>query len=168
MESNGRGVTRDGRRVAYGTGAGVKGEPGTAIPSTLFQLLHQGMPVALDLLAPVNASSRFQQQQVSRLRTLLAQARRCVRAADRVRAQLAPRECASRSCRGSRHTRRAAGDRAVSLLFPRLTPRTLGRLIATQGLRAERHLGPNPFDQWGVELGKLAGSVIPAVVAGTA
>ena len=59
MESNGKGVTRDGAPVDYPTGTVVWGEPGNNAQHSFFQLLHQGTArVAMDFIAPVNASSR--------------------------------------------------------------------------------------------------------------
>ena len=64
--------------------------------------------------------------------------------------------------------RRCPGNQPSStLLLPRLDPYRLGQLIAAlraQGLRPGRHLGINPFDQWGVELGKkLAARLLPGI-----
>jgi glucose-6-phosphate isomerase len=174
MESNGKSVTRDGQRVAYATGAPVWGEPGNNAQHSFFQLLHQGnATVALDLLAPVNASSRFQQQQDLALANCFAQAEAFAfgQPPEQVREQLAATGMQEPQLSQLAAHKTHAGDRAVSLLlFPRLTPRTLGRLIACYEHKVFVQSviwDINPFDQWGVELGKkLASSVAPAVVAG--
>jgi len=174
MESNGKSVTRDGRRVAYSTGAPVWGEPGNNAQHSFFQLLHQGnATVALDLLAPVNASSRFQQQQNLALANCFAQAEAFAfgQPLEQVRAQLAATGMHEPELSWLAAHKTHAGNRAVSLLlFPRLTPRMLGRLIACYEHKVFVQSviwDINPFDQWGVELGKkLASSVTPAVVAG--
>ena len=174
MESNGKSVTRDGRRVAYSTGAPVWGEPGNNAQHSFFQLLHQGnATLALDLLAPVNASSRFQQQQNLALANCLAQAEAFAfgQPTEQVRAQLAATGVREPELSWLAAHKTHAGNCAVSLLlFPRLTPRMLGRLIACYEHKVFVQSviwDINPFDQWGVELGKkLAGSVTPAVVAG--
>ena len=174
MESNGKSVTRDGRRVGYTTGAPVWGEPGNNAQHSFFQLLHQGnAAVALELLAPVNASSRFQQQQNLALANCFAQAEAFAfgQPLEQVRAQLAATGVHEPELSWLAAHKTHAGNRAVSLLlFPRLTPRMLGRLIACYEHKVFVQSviwDINPFDQWGVELGKkLASSVTPAVVAG--
>ena len=75
MESNGKGVTRDGVAVDYPTGTVIWGEPGNNAQHSFFQLLHQGTArLSMDFLAPVNASSRFQRQQDLALANCFAQA----------------------------------------------------------------------------------------------
>src|SRR5512138_1319055 len=75
MESNGKRTTLDGAPVEYDTGAVLWGEPGSNAQHSFFQLLHQGTArVALDFLAPVNASSPYQQQQNLALANCFAQA----------------------------------------------------------------------------------------------
>ena len=166
MESNGKSVTRNGQPVGYPTGTVVWGEPGNNAQHSFFQLLHQGTArVAMDFIAPVNASSRFQSSTISRSPT----------ASHRPR----PSRSARPSCRCGPTWRRRAppaeierllphkvhvGNRPSSLiLFPRLGPRTLGRLIAWYEHKVFVQSviwDVNPFDQWGVELGKkLAGSM---------
>jgi len=171
MESNGKSVTRDGRQVTHGTGTVVWGEPGNNAQHSFFQLLHQGTArVAMDFIAPVNASSRFQQQHDLALANCLAQAEAFAfgQTELQVQADLAakgtPEEDIARLLTHKVHV----GNRPSSLiLFPRLGPRTLGRLIAWYEHKVFVQSviwDVNPFDQWGVELGKkLAGSMAPAV-----
>jgi glucose-6-phosphate isomerase len=152
MESNGKRTTLGGAAVEYDTGAVLWGEPGSNAQHSFFQLLHQGTAnVALDFLAPVNASSPYQQQQNLALANCFAQAQAFAFG----QAEVPPHKI-------------HPGNRPSSIvLFPRLGPKTLGRLIAlyehkvfTQSVIWDI----DAFDQWGVELGKqLASSLAPLV-----
>jgi glucose-6-phosphate isomerase len=171
MESNGKRVTVAGEAVDYDTGAVLWGEPGSNAQHSFFQLLHQGTAhVALDFLAPVNASSRFQEQQNLALANLFGQATAFAfgQTEEQIRTDLSAKGAAEAEIARLIPHKLHVGNRPSSvLLFPRLGPKTLGRLIAlyehnvfTQGVI----WGINSFDQWGVELGKkLAESVAPAV-----
>jgi len=173
MESNGKSVTRVGTAVDYPTGTIIWGEPGNNAQHSFFQLLHQGTTrCSMDLLAPVNASSRFQKQQDLALANCFAQAEAFAfgQTLAQVRADLqASGEGAQDIDRLAPH-KVHAGNRACSLiLFPRLEPRSLGRLLAWYEHKVYVQSviwDVNPFDQWGVELGKkLAGPMVPAIEA---
>jgi glucose-6-phosphate isomerase len=171
MESNGKSVTIDGQPVSYDTGAVIWGEPGSNAQHSFFELLHQGTArVAMDFLAPVNASSQFQQQQDLALANCFAQIQAFAfgQTADQITAELKAKNVADAEIARLIPHKLHPGNRPCSLLlFPRLGPKTLGRLIAlyehnvfTQGVI----WGINSFDQWGVELGKkLADTLAPAV-----
>jgi glucose-6-phosphate isomerase len=171
MESNGKSVTRDGHPVDYPTGTVVWGEPGNNAQHSFFQLLHQGTArVALDFIAPVQASSRFQGQHDLGLANCLAQAEAFAfgQTGLQVRNDLAAKGTAADEIARLEPHKVHAGNRPSSvILFPRLGPRTLGRLIAWYEHKVFVQSvvwDVNPFDQWGVELGKkLAGSMAPAV-----
>ncbi len=173
MESNGKSVTRDGRPVACDTGTVVWGEPGNNAQHSFFQLLHQGTArVAMDFIAPVNASSRFQQQYDLALANCFAQAEAFAfgQTEEQVRADLMSKGVSAEEIARLVPHKVHAGNRPSSLiLFPKLGPRTLGRLIAWYEHKVFVQSviwDINPFDQWGVELGKkLAGSMAPAVRA---
>jgi glucose-6-phosphate isomerase len=175
MESNGKSVTRDGHPVDYPTGTVVWGEPGNNAQHSFFQLLHQGTArVAMDFLAPVGASSRFQRQHDLALANCLAQAEAFAFGQTEVQVR---RDLASKGVAGDEIARLEphkvhVGNRPSSvILFPRLGPRALGRLIAWYEHKVFVQSviwDVNPFDQWGVELGKrLAGSMAPAVEQAT-
>jgi glucose-6-phosphate isomerase len=174
MESNGKSVTRDGAPVGYATGNVVWGEPGNNAQHSFFQLLHQGTArVALDFLAPVNGSSRFHKQQDLALANCFAQAEAFAfgQTAEQVRADLLAKGSAPGEVERLVPHKVHAGNRPSSLiLFPRLGPRTLGRLIAwyEHKVYVQSVLWDvNPFDQWGVELGKkLATSMTRPVQTG--
>jgi glucose-6-phosphate isomerase len=171
MESNGKSVTRAGHPVGYPTGSIVWGEPGSNAQHSFFQLLHQGTAqVALDFLAPVQASSRFQAQQDLALANCFAQAEAFAfgQTELQVREDLTSRGASEESIKVLLPHKVHVGNRPSSLIvFPRLGPRTLGRLIAWYEHKVFVQSviwDVNPFDQWGVELGKkLAGSMAPAV-----
>ncbi len=169
MESNGKSVTRAGAPVAMATAPVIWGEPGTNGQHAFFQMLHQGADVVpVDFLVaaqPVAADARHhdllfanclaQSEALMRGRTL-EEARDLLRAQgldEAEAARLAPHKV-------------FAGDRPSStLLYRRLDPRTLGRLIALYEHKVFVQSvvwDINPFDQWGVELGKeLCGRLAP-------
>ena len=171
MESNGKRTTLDGTPVDYDTGPVIWGEPGSNAQHSFFQLLHQGTAsVALDFLAPVNGSSPWQPQQNLALANCFAQAQAFAfgQTPEQVRADLTAKGLPAEEIERLIPHKVHPGNRPSSiLLFRRLGPKTLGRLIAmyehsvfTQSVI----WGINAFDQWGVELGKkLAESVAPAV-----
>ena len=147
MESNGKGVDREGRTAGYATCPVVFGAEGTPAQHSFMQLLHQGpQPVAADFIdVSVNAALSAN-----------AQAQADALAHGTGHAGLATGEAALPP------HRRHPGNRPSSILkFRAFTPRDLGRLLAlyehkvfTQGVL----WNINSFDQWGVELGKqLAG-----------
>jgi glucose-6-phosphate isomerase len=171
MESNGKCVTRDGEPVEWDTGPVLWGEPGSNAQHSFFQLLHQGTArVALDFIAPVNASSEYQGQQNLALANCFGQAQAFALgySADEVHAELTARGMNAATIDRLKSHKIHPGNRPSSLLlFPRLGPKTLGKLIAlyehkvfVQGVI----WGINSFDQWGVELGKkLADSLVPSL-----
>jgi glucose-6-phosphate isomerase len=171
MESNGKSVTRDGHAIDYPTGNVVWGEPGNNAQHSFFQLLHQGTArVAMDFIAPVNASSRYQNQHDLALANCFAQAEAFAfgQTELQVRDDLAAKGTAEDEIERLMPHKVHVGNRPSSLvLFPRLGPRTLGRLIAWYEHKVFVQSvvwDVNPFDQWGVELGKkLANSMAPAV-----
>jgi glucose-6-phosphate isomerase len=171
MESNGKRTMLDGTPVDFDTGAVLWGEPGSNAQHSFFQLLHQGTArVALDFLAPVNASSPYQQQQNLALANCFAQAQAFAfgQTEDQVRADLSAKGLPESEIARLVPHKIHPGNRPSSIvLFPRLGPKTLGRLIALYEHKVFTQSviwGINAFDQWGVELGKkLADSLAPAI-----
>ncbi len=154
MESNGKSVRLDGTRVTYDTGAIEWGTAGTNGQHAYYQLLHQGTRIVpADLIGFVNPTTEMGDHQDLLLANLFAQAEAL--AFGRTRAQVIAdgvpaHQVAARVFEGNRPT--------SVLLADRLTPRTLGSLIAlyehkvfVQGVIWEI----DSFDQWGVELGKV-------------
>jgi glucose-6-phosphate isomerase len=171
MESSGKRVTRDGREVEYDTGAVLWGEPGSNAQHSFFQLLHQGTAeVALDFVAPVQSSSGSQDQQDLALANCFAQAQAFMagQSAVEVRKQLVAAGLGKARIKALLPHKVHPGNRPSSLLlFQRLDPATLGKLVALYEHKVYVQSviwDINPFDQWGVELGKkLADKLVPAV-----
>ena len=176
MESNGKSVTRDGKPVGYNTGNVVWGEPGNNAQHSFFQLLHQGTArVALDFIAPVNGSSRFLTHQDLALANCFAQAEAFAfgQTAEQVRNDLQAKGAAPAEIERLVPHKVHAGNRPGSLIvMPRLGPRAVGKLIAWYEHKVFVQSviwNVNPFDQWGVELGKkLATSMTEPVRSGLA
>jgi glucose-6-phosphate isomerase len=161
MESNGKSVRRNGDPVECATCPVVWGEPGSNAQHSFYQLLHQGTErVGIDFLLPARSDVKRQEQQDLAAANCLAQAWAL--------AEGNP-EAAADSAR-SPHQRYAGNRGSSLLLFERLDPTTLGKLVAlyehkvyVQGVIWD----VNPFDQWGVQLGKkLASQLTEAVAVG--
>jgi glucose-6-phosphate isomerase len=161
MESNGKYIRIDGSRVNYQTGPIYWGEPGTNGQHSFYQLLHQGTRlVPCDFIAFTESLNPLSRHHDMLLANVLAQAEALAfgKTPDQVRAEgTASRLVPHRVFEGNRPSN--------MILAERLTPETLGRLVAlyehsvfTQGVI----WGINSFDQWGVELGKvLAQRIVP-------
>jgi glucose-6-phosphate isomerase len=171
MESLGKRVTREGYAVDCATGPAIWGEPGSNAQHSFFQLLHQGSGgVSMDLLLPARAGSNFAQQQDLAIANCLAQAQAFMAGYDEgdVRSELEAKGFSDARIASLLPHKLHPGSRPVSLLaFERLDPRTLGMLVAMYEHKVYVQAviwDLNPFDQWGVELGKkLCGGVLPAV-----
>jgi glucose-6-phosphate isomerase len=164
MESNGKHVDRRGRPVAVDTGPIVWGEPGTNGQHAFFQLLHQGTRlVPCDFLAAARSHAPRSEQHEILLSNFFAQTEALMRGRtpSEARAELQRRDASLTPERRELLTAATAfeGNRpTTSFLYPLLTPRTLGTVIAlyehkifVQGVIWE----VNSFDQMGVELGKV-------------
>ncbi len=161
MESNGKRVTLDGASVDYDTCGVIWGEPGSNAQHSFFQLLHQGTAnVALDFIGQLNASSPYQEQQNLALANCFAQAQAFAfgQTEEQVREDLASKGVLEAEIARLIPHKLHPGNRPSTLiLFPRLGPKTLGRLVALyehKVLVQSVIWGINAFDQWGVELGK--------------
>ncbi len=165
MESNGKHVTLQGAPVDYQTGAIYWGEPGTNGQHSFYQLLHQGTKlVPVDLIGFGQALQPLGDHHDILMSNVFAQAQALAfgKTAQEVRAEGTPQDVVAH--------RVMEGNRPSSvILAERLTPRTLGSLVAlyehsvfTQGAIWEI----DSFDQWGVELGKeLARRIIPELLS---
>jgi len=161
MESNGKHVTLEGRRVDYQTGAVYWGEPGTNGQHSFYQLIHQGTRlIPLDLIGFAKSLNPLRDHHDILSSNVFAQAQALAfgRTEEEVRAEgTAEAVVPHRVMEGNRPTN--------VLLAELLTPRLLGSLVAlyehsvfTQGVI----WGIDSFDQWGVELGKeLAKQIVP-------
>ncbi|PBB20884.1 glucose-6-phosphate isomerase [Mesorhizobium sp. WSM4313] len=172
MESNGKSVALDGTAVATPTGPLVWGEPGTNGQHAFFQLLHQGtdfIPVEF-LAAAVGHEPELKHQHDLLLANCLAQSEAFMkgRTLEEARAQMLAKGMKPADVDRIAPHRVFSGDRpSLTILYRKLDPRTLGRLIALYEHRVfvEGTLfNINSFDQWGVELGKeLATGLLPVV-----
>jgi glucose-6-phosphate isomerase len=171
MESNGKAVTRDGGHVAYETGPVIFGEPGTNGQHAFFQLLHQGTDVTpIDFLVAAEPTAADAHHHALLFSNCLAQAEAFMRGRtlDEARAQLRAAGMDEQEIESLAPHKVFSGDRPSSmLLYRRLDPRTLGRLVALYEHKVFVQSviwDINPFDQWGVELGKeLANRLGPIV-----
>jgi glucose-6-phosphate isomerase len=171
MESNGKSVMLNGEPVECETAAVVWGEAGNNGQHSFFQLLHQGTArAAIDFLLPVLSSCGNQAQQNLAIASCLAQAEALTngQSAATVRAELERRKSPPAQIEALIPHKINPGSRpSTILLFARLDPATLGRLVALYEhsvLTQSVVWGINAFDQWGVELGKrLTAELAPAV-----
>jgi glucose-6-phosphate isomerase len=173
MESNGKSVTRHGEPCTWQTGPVIWGEPGTNGQHAFYQLIHQGTKlIPCDFLAPVETLNPLGEHHAILLSNFFAQTEALMKGktADEVRAELKGSKQSAEELEKLVPQKTFAGNRPTnSILFQRLTPRSLGMLIAlyehkifTQGII----WGINSFDQWGVELGKqLAKVILPELKA---
>jgi glucose-6-phosphate isomerase len=174
MESNGKTVTKDGKRVDYATGPVIWGEPGTNGQHSFYQLIHQGSRfIPADFLVPAQSQNPlgrhhkilvancFAQTEALMVGKTLAEATAELKAAGKGEAEIAAL-APHKVFEGNRPTN--------TLVFEKLTPKVLGSLIALyehkifcQGVI----WNVNSFDQWGVELGKqLAQALLAEIEAG--
>ena len=168
MESNGKRITRDGEAVDYATGAIVWGEPGTNGQHAFYQLLHQGtQTVPADFLAPCQSHHPLAQHHRILLANFFAQTEALMAGKNEqeVRAELVSQGLSGESLEQLLPHKVFPGNRpTTSILFKKLDPKTLGALIALYEHKVFVQSviwNINPFDQWGVELGKqLAGKIL--------
>jgi glucose-6-phosphate isomerase len=173
MESNGKRVTRDGKVVDYQTGPVIWGEPGTNGQHAFYQLLHQGTKlVPSDFLAAIDTHNPIGEHQTLLLANFLAQTEALMtgKTEAEARAELEAAGMKGDALAALLPHKVFPGNRPTnSLLYQKLDPRTLGKLIAlyehkifVQGII----WNVNSYDQWGVELGKkLANAILPELRA---
>jgi glucose-6-phosphate isomerase len=169
MESNGKSVDRNGRRVGYATGPVIWGEPGTNGQHAFYQLIHQGTRlVPADFLAPAVSHNRVGKHHPILLSNFFAQTEALMngKTAGEAAAELRKEGKSEEEIQRLAPHKVFEGNRPTnSILFKQLTPAVLGSLIAmyehkifVQGVIWNIF----SFDQWGVELGKqLATQILP-------
>jgi glucose-6-phosphate isomerase len=171
MESNGKSVTREGKPSPRATGAVVFGEPGTNSQHAFFQLLHQGTGIVpVDFLVAARPTAADEAHHALLFANCLAQSEAFLRgrSEDEARAILKAQGLPQAQIDELAPHKAFAGDRPSStFLYRALTPRTLGRIVALyeHKIFVQSVIWDiNPFDQWGVELGKeLCGRLVPLV-----
>jgi len=176
MESNGKHVTRGGDTVPYATGPVVWGEPGTNGQHAFFQLLHQGTDVTpVEFLIAAQAHEPHLAHHHNLLiANCLAQSAALMQGRTLAEAEaqlIGIGKSPADAVRLAPHRVFTGNRPSITILYRRLDPYTLGQIIALYEHRVfvEAAIWDiNPFDQWGVELGKeLATGLLP-VVAGHA
>ncbi|MGA2792020.1 MAG: glucose-6-phosphate isomerase [Roseiarcus sp.] len=172
MESNGKSVQRDGAPTTAATGAVIWGEPGTNGQHAFFQLLHQGTEIApLDFLVaakPTNADPFHHDLLVANCFAQGGALMRGRTADEAAKIMLAQAQSAEEAARLAPHKTFSGSRPSSTLLYSKLDPRTLGRLIALYEHKVFVEAAIwniNPFDQWGVELGKELASRLAPIVA---
>ena len=169
MESNGKYVDRGGEKVNYQTGPIIWGEPGTNGQHAFYQLIHQGTKmIPCDFLAPANSQNPIGDHHPKLLANFFAQTEALMKGKTEsaVRAELESSGKSVEEIEFLLPFKVFEGNKPTnSILFDKLTPETLGSLIAmyehkifVQGIIWNIY----SFDQWGVELGKqLANQILP-------
>jgi len=173
MESNGKFMCRDGHRVHYKTGPVIWGEAGTNGQHAFYQLIHQGTPtVPADFLMPIHShyavGTNGNQHHKILMANFLAQTQALMlgKTEEEAREELKGQGFSGDALEKLLPHKIFEGDRpTTSILFDKLTPHTLGKLIAlyehkifVQGIIWDI----NSYDQWGVEYGKqIASQILP-------
>ncbi|MCF6246184.1 MAG: glucose-6-phosphate isomerase [Desulfobacula sp.] len=159
MESLGKGVTKDGEVVHFPTGVLIFGEPGTNAQHSFFQLAHQGRPFPIEFIGVVCPNYDKEQAMskgVSNHQELWAN-------------MIAQAKALAIGKESTEPSRCFKGNRPSStILINDLSPESIGRLLAFYEARTVYEgfvLGINPFDQFGVELGKVTASDIREQIA---
>jgi glucose-6-phosphate isomerase len=171
MESNGKSVRRDGTSTPRATGPVVFGEPGTNSQHAFFQLLHQGTEIVpVDFLVAAQPTDADPHHHTLLFANCLAQSEAFLRGRSEweVRQILKAQGLSEAKIDELAPHKVFSGDRPSStLLYRALTPRALGRIVALYEHKVFVQSviwDINPFDQWGVELGKeLCGRLVPLV-----
>ncbi|GJL88747.1 MAG: glucose-6-phosphate isomerase [Minwuia thermotolerans] len=175
MESNGKHVSNDGETLSRESGPVVWGEPGTNGQHAFFQLLHQGTEtVPAEFLVAAEGHEPDLKHHHDLLKaSCLAQSEalmlgRSFEDAMQIAGELGYTGNAQRV--QAAHRRFPGNRPSVTLVYDRLSPFTLGRIIALHEHRVFVEgviWGINSFDQWGVELGKeLAKALLPVIRGG--
>ena len=163
MESNGKSARLDGRFVDYATAAVTWGEPGTNGQHAFFQMLHQGPTIVpIDFIAVLTPEHPLADHHPKLLANCFAQSEammlgRTEEEAKKIAGPDKPELVPHIMFPGNRPT--------TTLLVDALTARSLGALIALYEHKVLVQASVwdiNPFDQWGVELGKILGKVVEA------
>ncbi|MDI1231513.1 MAG: glucose-6-phosphate isomerase [Methylobacter sp.] len=164
MESNGKSIDLNGDKVDYSTGQIIWGQPGTNGQHAFFQLIHQGTKlIPCDFLAAANSHYKLPEHHDILISNFLAQPEALMKGktAEEVKQELSTEDQADKVLVASKIF--DGNKPSNSFLFSKLTPKTLGSLIAfyehkiyVQGVI----WNINSFDQMGVELGKTLAKVI--------
>ncbi len=177
MESNGKFIDRNGDRVQYKTGPVIWGEAGTNGQHAFYQLIHQGTQIVpCDFLMPVHSHYAIGKHGYAHHKILLAnflaqtQSLMLGKTKEQARAELEKQGMSGEALEKLLPHKEFEGNRpTTSIMFDKLTPNTLGKLIAlyehkifVQGII----WNINSYDQWGVEYGKqIAQQILPQLTS---
>ena len=175
MESNGKGVDREGNRVDYSTGQIVWGEPGTNGQHAFYQLIHQGTKlIPCDFLMPVQTHNPIGDHHQKLVANFIAQTEALMKGKTEEEAyqELLKSGLDDAEAKRLAPSKVFTGNRPTSsFFFTKLTPKMLGKLISFYEMKIFVQgivWNVNSFDQMGVELGKqLAKAVLPELVSST-
>lgn len=173
MESLGKSVNIDGQTITVPTGPVVWGMPGTDAQHTFFQWLHQGTDGApVDFIVCQSEDHRWKEHHQQLLAHCLAQREALLNGKTEEEAYAENLQAGMSEDKArllAKHRKQPGGRPSNLIVLPQLTPFSLGALLAlyehkvfVQGLI----WGLNPFDQWGVELGKVLAQGIEKEIKG--
>ncbi|MDB4131903.1 glucose-6-phosphate isomerase [Amylibacter sp.] len=173
MESNGKSVAKDGSDISIETAPIVWGEAGTNAQHSFFQLLHQGTNIVpVDFIIAAKATNNLLNHHEKLIANFLAQSEALAfgKTKNKVLAEMLKNNIDAEKAKNLTPHRHFKGNKpSTSIIYKELSPFSLGRLIAmyehkvfVQGII----WGVNSFDQWGVELGKVAAVDIGNVIEG--
>ncbi|MCX2784341.1 glucose-6-phosphate isomerase [Microbulbifer thermotolerans] len=175
MESLGKGVTREGQFLSYPSGSVIWGTEGSNGQHSFHQLLHQGTDlIPADFIAVKEPTSELREQHQWLLSCCISQSQALLRGKSlhEARQELEEQGHTHREAQALAPHKVVPGNRpSNTLIIERLDPHHLGALLALYEHKVFTHgclLGINPFDQWGVELGKLLGARIHEAIGKTA
>ena len=174
MESNGKGVTMDGKALQTNSGPVVWGEPGTNGQHAFYQLIHQGTRVVPCefMVAARGHEPELHHQHRLLVANCLAQSEALMkgRSLEEARDKIAGKFEGDELDRQARHRVFPGNRPSTTLTYPQLTPHALGMIVALYEHRVFVEgavLGINSYDQWGVELGKELATSLQPIVEGT-
>ncbi|SEA33305.1 glucose-6-phosphate isomerase [Microbulbifer marinus] len=173
MESLGKGVNREGHHLQYPSGSVIWGTEGSNGQHSFHQLLHQGTDlIPADFIAVKEPTSALTEQHQWLLACCISQSQALLRgkSLQEARQELEQQGYTHREAHALAPHKVVPGNRpSNTLVMQRLDPFTLGSVLALYEHKVFIGgclLGINPFDQWGVELGKLLGAQVHAAIGG--
>jgi glucose-6-phosphate isomerase len=176
MESNGKGVSMDGKDLPFNSGPVVWGEPGTNGQHAFYQLIHQGTRVipCEFMLGREGHETHLSHQHALLAANCLAQSEALMRGrslAEATEIMTKKGLTGAELDRQARHRVFTGNRPSTTLVYPKLTPFVLGQILALYEHRVFVEgviLGINSYDQWGVELGKELATALQPIVEGKA
>lgn len=169
MESNGKTATPDGKYIDYATGPVIWGGEGANGQHAFYQLIHQGsLIIPADFMLPLNSQHEMSNHHAMLASNCFGQSQALMqgKSITEVKAELADSGLSATEIEKVAPQKVFAGNKpSNTLLFDKITPKTLGNLVALyeQKVFVQGVIwGVNSFDQWGVELGKVLGNKVLA------